>query len=106
MVAWFTWMFLTFICQIMIHMPFIKARMKSTFLWLAFVHLLFLRVDTMGQEVKASCKVISFYTAKNDAAHISFVHEANNWFPRAGATYGFSYDSTSDWNNLNEQFLS
>jgi len=30
-------------------------------------------------------KVIAFYTAKDDLAHISFVHEANKWFPQMGA---------------------
>lgn len=51
-------------------------------------------------------KVIGFYTAKNDAAHISFVHEANKWFTEAGMQNHFSYDSTNDWNNLNSQYLS
>jgi hypothetical protein len=51
-------------------------------------------------------KVISFYTAKNDLAHISFVHEANKWFSEAAEKYQFTYDSTNDWNNLNAEFLS
>lgn len=51
-------------------------------------------------------KVIAFYTAKNDQAHISFVHEANRWFPEMAKKYHFSYDSTNDWSNLNEAFLS
>jgi len=51
-------------------------------------------------------KVISFYTAKNDKAHISFVHEANRWFPSIAARYNFNYDSTNNWNNLNAEFLS
>src|SRR6185312_9378525 len=51
-------------------------------------------------------KVIAFYTAKNDQAHISFVHEANKWFPKIAAEYDFIYDSTNDWNNLNTKFLS
>ena len=51
-------------------------------------------------------KVVAFYTAKNDLAHISFVHEANKWFPEMGKRYQFSYDSTNNWNNLNEKFLS
>jgi hypothetical protein len=51
-------------------------------------------------------KVIAFYTAKNDQAHISFVHEANKWFPKMGLKIGFSYDSTSNWNNMNQKFLS
>jgi len=51
-------------------------------------------------------KVIAFYTAKEDLAHISFVHEANQWFPKMGAQYNFTYDSTNDWNNMNDAFLS
>ncbi|SKA01358.1 ThuA domain-containing protein [Sediminibacterium ginsengisoli] len=50
-------------------------------------------------------KVIAFYTAKQDPAHISFVHEANRWFPQMAAANGFVYDSTNNWNNLNDSFL-
>ncbi len=50
--------------------------------------------------------VIAFYTAKNDLAHISFVHEANRWFPSIAKKYNFTYDSTNNWNNLNDKFLS
>jgi hypothetical protein len=51
-------------------------------------------------------KVIAFYTARNDKAHISFVHEANKWFLKWGGIYNFSYDSTNNWNKLNAGFLS
>ena len=51
-------------------------------------------------------KVIAFYTGKHDQAHISYVHEANEWFSRAAAKYKFSYDSTGNWNHLNPEFLS
>ncbi|WP_369806228.1 ThuA domain-containing protein [Desertivirga arenae] len=60
----------------------------------------------MTKEKKARFKVIAFFTAKNDQAHISFVHEANEWFPKIGLKQGFSYDTTSNWNNLNPDFLS
>lgn len=50
--------------------------------------------------------VIGFYTAKNDKAHISFVHEANRWFSRMAEQNHFTYDSTDHWENLNEKFLS
>jgi len=50
-------------------------------------------------------KVIAFYTAKEDQAHISFVHEANKWFPLMAKKYNFAYDSTNNWSNLNEKFL-
>ena len=50
--------------------------------------------------------MIAFYTAKNDQAHISFVHEANRWFSKKASEYNFIYDSTNDWSNLNNKFLS
>ncbi|KAF2327312.1 ThuA domain-containing protein [Flavobacterium daemonense] len=54
---------------------------------------------------KSKFKVIAFYTAKNDQAHISFVHEANKWFPKIAEENHFEYDSTSNWDNLNANFL-
>ncbi len=50
-------------------------------------------------------KVIAFYTALHDQAHISFVHEANKWFPEAGRENGFTYDFTNDWSQLRADFL-
>src|SRR6516164_6932172 len=59
-----------------------------------------------AQTNTASFKVIAFYTAKRDTAHISSVHEANKWFPKIAKEYNFIYDSTNDWSNLNTSFLS
>ncbi len=58
-----------------------------------------------AQNKKPAFRVIAFYTAKNDQAHISYVHEANKFFPKIAAEYNFSYDSTNDWNKLNADFL-
>lgn len=49
--------------------------------------------------------IIAFYTGKEDLAHISFLHEANKWFPQMGEKHGFTYDSTNNWNNMNDTFL-
>jgi hypothetical protein len=54
---------------------------------------------------KPKFRVIAFFTAKEDLAHISFVHEANRWFPEMAAKNNFSYDTTSNWNNLNSDLL-
>jgi len=51
-------------------------------------------------------KVIAFYTAKNDQAHISFVREANRWFSEISDKQRFSYASTNDWSRLNSDTLS
>ncbi len=58
-----------------------------------------------AQPSAASFKVIGFYTAQKDRAHISFVHEANKWFAETAAKYNFIYDSTNNWNNLTTEFL-
>ncbi|WP_394825521.1 ThuA domain-containing protein [Pendulispora albinea] len=50
-------------------------------------------------------KVLAFYNGTYDAAHISFVREANRWFPQVAAQHGFSYTSTNDWNRLNANEL-
>ena len=54
---------------------------------------------------KPTFKVIAFYTAKHDLAHISFVQEAHQWFAQAAVTHGFVYDTTSNWEQLNADFL-
>ena len=60
----------------------------------------------MEKKVTPEFKVVAFYTAKNDKAHISFVHEANRWFAEIASRYNFTYDSTNNWNNMNTEFLS
>ena len=60
----------------------------------------------LAQTVKPLFKVIAFYSAKIEPAHMSFVHEANGWFPKMGAIYHFQYDSTNNWDNMNPSFLS
>jgi hypothetical protein len=50
--------------------------------------------------------VIAFYTGINDVAHVSYVHEANEWFPTVAAENGFSYEATNDWSKLNTEVLS
>lgn len=59
-----------------------------------------------AQTTKEEVRVIAFSTGKNDQAHISFVQEANKWFPKIAKENNFIYDTTSNWNNLNSSFLS
>ncbi len=65
-----------------------------------------LQVSNVSARQKAKFSVIAFYTARNDMAHISFVHEANRWFAKQAAQYHFRYDSTNDWSRLNTNELS
>jgi hypothetical protein len=54
---------------------------------------------------KPDFRVIAFFTAREDQAHISFVHEAERWFPEMAVKYDFGFDTTSNWKNLNSEFL-
>ena len=82
--------------------------MMVFFIRISFFVALYFHLTTLviGQERKTVFNVIAFYTAKNDRAHISFVHEANRWFSLMSKQHKFKYDSTSDWKKLNSSFLS
>jgi hypothetical protein len=64
-------------------------------------------IPSLAQPAKQTpFKAVAFYTARNDRAHISFVHEANLWFPKMASLHAFSYTATTNWNQLNSDFLS
>lgn len=50
-------------------------------------------------------RILAFYTAKDDAAHISFAEEANRWFPSVAGENHFAYSATTNWNELNAASL-
>lgn len=82
-------------------------RIKQPGTYLAsFVLLFCIWIDSEAQQNKKSFNVIAFFTAKNDRAHITYVHEANKWFSSISTKYNFRYDSTDNWDNLNNEFLS
>jgi hypothetical protein len=73
-------------------------------LFLSLVSVLFLLSCNSQRD---AFKVVAFYKSvnENETAHLSFVHEANRWFSKMSLKYNFEYDSTFDWNNLNDRFL-
>ncbi|HWK02625.1 MAG TPA: ThuA domain-containing protein [Puia sp.] len=85
-----------------VHLTVRAAGRQFLLLW--FLCFCLSSVNAQGHSPKF--KVIAFYTGREDLAHISYVHEANKWFPEMAAKYNFSYDSTNDWNNMNAEFLS
>lgn len=79
-------------------------KVLSLFLPLIILSTLVLSANVKGKDPKF--KVIAFYTGINDQAHVSFVHEANEWFKKISVQHHFSYESTNNWNNLNADYLS
>jgi hypothetical protein len=78
--------------------------MSKKYILIALFSICFLGFS-QAKKTSSKFKMIAFYTAKNDQAHISFVHEANKWFPKIAEENHFEYDSTSNWDNLNAKFL-
>ncbi|MFI5893057.1 RICIN domain-containing protein [Actinoplanes sp. NPDC051513] len=64
-----------------------------------------LAVHTAEAAAAATFKVLAFYNGTWDAAHIDFDKEAKDWFPKAGAQYGFSWEATTDWSRLSASGL-
>jgi hypothetical protein len=58
-----------------------------------------------AQCAQPNFKVLAFYTGRSDQAHISFVKEANRWFPIKAEENNFSYTSTTNWAELNSDVL-
>ncbi len=58
-----------------------------------------------GNKNNPKFKVVAFYSGINDAAHVSYVKEANLWFSSISKKYNFEFDSTNNWNNMNDGFL-
>ena len=79
---------------------------NSVFKVIAICIGLVMTLPANGQKNTPKFRVIAFYTERNDLAHISFVHEANKWFPKIAGQYNFIYDSTNDWSKMNDSFLS
>lgn len=77
----------------------------NSILQTVFVLFILLNGFQADAQKRPDFKVIGFFTAKNDRAHITFVHEANKWFYKTGSEQHFQYDSTDNWNNLNDSFL-
>ena len=82
-----------------------KRSIKKNILLFGTCAICLLYISVQAQSKTSALKVISFFTGKQDQAHISFVNEANSWFPKMAKKYNFSYDTTSNWSNLNTEFL-
>ncbi|RPE05398.1 ThuA domain-containing protein [Chitinophaga lutea] len=60
---------------------------------------------TMASYAQPRFRAVAFFTGKHDQAHISFIREAHPWFSALAAREGFVYDTTSNWDNMNDTFL-
>ncbi len=83
---------------------------KNSALFIVLITLIFCFSASFisSESKKPKFRVLAFCGSgeSDDLGHRSFIHEANRWFPQMGLRYGFSYDSTYDWDDLNTRNLS
>jgi uncharacterized protein len=84
-------------------MPLDRLERSAVVLAISVACLVGPAADQTPQALRFS--VLAFYTGRNDPAHISFVREANRWFPEIARTHNFRYQSTTDWTRLNADSL-
>ncbi|WP_086826216.1 ThuA domain-containing protein [Allokutzneria sp. NRRL B-24872] len=65
----------------------------------------FLFLTTLPAQAAPRFKVLALYSGTWDAAHISFVKEANERFPQLAAQHNFSYTASTNWNLLTSNEL-
>lgn len=75
-------------------------------LFLFLISLLSCKTTPKNQPDTPKFHIIAFHSSTTEDAHMSFIHEANRWFAEKAHEFGFTYDSCTDWNNLNAGFLS
>lgn len=58
-----------------------------------------------AQTNTAPLKVLALFSAGYDAAHINYAHESNAFFPNFAKQNNFTYDSSKNWDMLNDPTL-
>ena len=64
------------------------------------VCLLYSNLSGFPGSTERDFRVLAFYTARNDAAHISFVKEANEWLSDMSKLHSFDFSATNQWDRL------
>jgi hypothetical protein len=75
------------------------SKLKSSLLGMVCLASIFC-VTVAAQTTGPKFRVMAFYTGQDEPAHISFVNEAKQWFPRMAAERGFSLML---WNGLAQE---
>lgn len=78
-----------------------SLKIRKVILFIFLITVLFNNIKSQNLENgDFHFKILAFYNAKNDIAHISYVKEANNYFDSISKVKGFEYQSTNDWSKM------
>ncbi|MES3017814.1 MAG: ThuA domain-containing protein [Bacteroidota bacterium] len=63
-------------------------------------------MSVFAQEQKPQFKVVAFYTTNVEMDHANFANDALYFFKLIAGQQNFTFDATTDWSNMNDDFLS
>ncbi|HMJ70188.1 MAG TPA: hypothetical protein VK508_14880 [Cyclobacteriaceae bacterium] len=75
--------------------------MKSLFVAVSF---LLAAIPAVSQ--KSRFKVVAFYSANGEMDHVNFAKDALYFFGQTALDQQFTFDVTTDWSNLKDDYLS
>ena len=79
-----------------------SSLLRALFLLLCVAHCTCVPAQT---DTTDTYRVVAFYTARHDKAHISFVHEATAWLAEKADSMGYHFEATADWDRLDAAYL-
>src|SRR6185503_1994206 len=67
--------------------------------------ILFLLSINIGYSQRPRFKAAAFYSTKGEMDHINFARDALYFFTLTAEQQDFTFDATTDWTNLNDDYL-
>jgi uncharacterized protein len=77
--------------------------MKRYILLMLGLAVLSITTASVGQQSRL--KVVAFYSARVESDHVLFAESALQFFTECAAKDGFTFNATTDWANLNDEYL-
>jgi type 1 glutamine amidotransferase len=79
--------------------------MKRNLLKAAFSLLIFSALQTIAFAQSPKFRVLALYSTNVESDHVDFAMQAMKFYTKMGAEKGFAFDTTSRWDDLNDEKL-
>ena len=76
-------------------MKLLPSCFRALFITMFLLFFICYHSSAAGRKSGPEFSVIAFITGKNDAGHVSYVHEANRWFSEMAEKFRFN-----EWSSL------
>ena len=77
---------------------------RSQIVWVTLLYIIGM-LPSHAQTPKPRFKVAAFYSTRGEMDHINFARDALYFFDLIAGQQDFTFDATTDWTNLNDNYL-